>query len=394
MDVSKPDNFKVSLDVIEKTMTGAGPSNYHPRIRQAMSLPVLGHLHTETLKIMDDLKEGIKYLFQTRNSLTFCVSGPGHAALECALTNLIEENDVILIVCSGIWGTRAGNIAKRLNANVKMLYKHVGEQVSLKETRECFRMYKPKIFFMVHGESSTGMIQNNIEDYGNLCREFDCLFIVDCVITLGCTPLFVDKWKIDIAYTGTQKVLNAPPGISPITFSQRAYDKIVMRKSLVKSYNYDAILLGEYWNCFPLRPRIYHHTICSSLLYGLREAIAIFIENGGLEASWEKHGKVTRKFHSILEKNGLQLFIENAENRCPSVTSIKVPDNIDTHKIISYAMNKYKVEIGNGVGMTLGKIFRIGLMGVNCKDELAERVANILIEAIRAIENEKVVSKI
>lgn len=120
--------------------------------------------------------------------------------------NMIEDDDVILIACSGIWGTRAENMSKRLNANVKMLYKHPGDQVSLKETRDCFRMYKPKIFFMVHGESSTGMLQNGLEDYGDLCREFDCLFIVDSVITLGCTPFFVDKWKIDVAYTGTQKV--------------------------------------------------------------------------------------------------------------------------------------------------------------------------------------------
>lgn len=126
----------------------------------------------------------------------------------------------------------------------------------------------------------------------------------------------------------------------------------------MKSYNYDAIQLGEYWNCFAGRPRIYHHTICSTLLYGLYEAIAIFIENGGLTESWEKHRNVTRKFYSMLEANGFQLFINEIENRCPSVTSIKVPDNIDTHKVINYAMNKYKVEIGGGLGVTVGKIFR------------------------------------
>lgn len=221
MDVSKPDVFRAPLEVVEKTMTGAGPSNYHDRVRKAMSLPVLGHLHPETLKIMDDVKLGIQYLFQTNNSLTFCVSGPGHAALECALTNLIEDGDVILIACCGIWGMRAENIAKRLNADVKMMYKHAGDQVTLKEARDCFRIYRPKMFFIAHGESSTGMLQN-LEQYGDLCREFDCLFIVDCVISFGCTPLYVDKLRIDVAYGASQKVLNAPPGITPITFSTRA----------------------------------------------------------------------------------------------------------------------------------------------------------------------------
>lgn len=221
LEISKPDVFNAPLKVIEKTMTGAGPSNYHDRIRKSMSLPVLGHLHTETLKIMDDIKEGLKYLFQTDNSHTFCVSGPGHAGLECALSNLIEDGDTILITYCGIWGQRAELMSQKLNADIKVLYKHPGDQVTIKEARDCFRMYHPKIFFLAHGESSTGMLQN-LSEFGNLCREYDCLFIVDCVITLGCTPIYVDKFKIDVAYSGTQKVLNAPPGITPITFSQRA----------------------------------------------------------------------------------------------------------------------------------------------------------------------------
>lgn len=222
MEVTKPEVFKLPLIVVEKTMTGAGPSNYPNRVRNSMSLPIMGHLYSETTKIMDDVKEGIKYLFQTKNELTFCVSGAGHAGLECALTNVIEDGDCLLIVTQGVWGQRAENIAKRLNADIKILEKIPGEQVSVEEARKLFRVYKPKVFFIAHGESSTGMLQGNLGAFGDLCREFECLFVVDSVITLGCVPLYADKWKIDVIYTGTQKVLNAPPGITPISFSETA----------------------------------------------------------------------------------------------------------------------------------------------------------------------------
>lgn len=222
MEIPKPEVFNLPLEVIEKTMTGPGPSNYPERVRQAMSLPILGQLHQETFKIMDDIKEGMKYLFQTKNRLTFCISGPGHAGLECALANLLEDGDTILIASQGIWGQRAENIARRLNGNIKILKKHPGEQVNVTEVRECLLKFKPKIFFIAHGESSTGMLQSGLEDFGDLCREFECLYVVDSVITLGCVPFYADKWKIDVVYTGTQKVLNAPPGITPITFSEKA----------------------------------------------------------------------------------------------------------------------------------------------------------------------------
>lgn len=221
LDVPEPEIIKQPLIVEEKKMYGPGPSNYHERVRKSMSLPVLGQLHQETLKIMDEIKEGIQYLFQATNPLTFCVSGPGHAGLECALANLIDDGDTVLVTCSGIWGHRAELISRKLNGDVKVLYKHPGEPVTLKEARDCFQVYNPKIFFIAHGESSTGMLQD-LTDFGNLCREFDCIFVVDCVITLGCTPVLVDRQKIDVAYSGSQKVLNAPPGITPITFSTRA----------------------------------------------------------------------------------------------------------------------------------------------------------------------------
>lgn len=167
------------------------------------------------------LHAGIKYLFQTNNSLTLCLSASGHAGMESGFCNLIEDGDRVLIASQGIWGERACDMAKRLGGDVRLINKLPGKQVSLEEARESFNLHKPSIFFMAHGESSTGMMQN-LNGFGDLCREFGCIFMVDTVITMGCVPLYVDKWKIDVAYTGTQKVLNAPPGITPITFNYRA----------------------------------------------------------------------------------------------------------------------------------------------------------------------------
>lgn len=163
----------------------------------------------------------MKYLFQTNNPLTLCVSASGHAAMETGFCNLIEDGDVVLIAMQGIWGERAADMARRLGANVKLLQKSPGEQVSIQEAREQFKQHKPAVFFIAHGESSTGMRQN-LDGFGDLCREYGCIFMVDAVITLGCVPFCVDKWKIDVAYTGSQKVLNAPPGITPVTFNDRA----------------------------------------------------------------------------------------------------------------------------------------------------------------------------
>jgi alanine-glyoxylate transaminase / serine-glyoxylate transaminase / serine-pyruvate transaminase len=164
---------------------------------------------------------GLKYLFQTRNALTLCLSASGHAGMEAGLCNLIEDGDVVLIAAQGIWGERAANMAKRHGADVRLLSKAPGEALKLSEARDAFVQHKPRLFFVAHGESSTGMLQD-LTGFGELCREFNCILMVDAVITLGCVPFLVDDWKVDVAYSGSQKVLNAPPGITPITFSTRA----------------------------------------------------------------------------------------------------------------------------------------------------------------------------
>lgn len=164
---------------------------------------------------------GVQYLFQTSNPLTLCISASGHAGMEAGFANLVEDGDVVLIAVCGLWGERAADMAKRHGANIQLINKLPGEQASLQEVRQQFELHKPSIFFIAHGESSTGMLQN-LDGFGDLCREFNCIFMVDAVITMGAVPFYVDRWKIDVAYSGSQKVLNAPPGITPITFGPRA----------------------------------------------------------------------------------------------------------------------------------------------------------------------------
>lgn len=219
--VPVPTFYKNPIVVADKILMSAGPSNCSDRVLKVMSKPIMGHLHPETLKIMDDVKEGIRYIFQTRNILTFCVSASGHGAMETALCNVLEEGDVILIAVTGLWGHRAADMATRYGADVRFLEANEGEVVSSEDLREYMIVHKPVAFFCVQGDSSTGILQP-LNEFGRICREFNCLYIVDTVASLGGADIKMDEWKIDIMYTGSQKVLGGPPGITPMSFSSRA----------------------------------------------------------------------------------------------------------------------------------------------------------------------------
>lgn len=200
---------------------GAGPSNYSQRVRDAMARPCLGHLHPETLKIMDEIKEGLQYVFQTRNTATMCITASGHAGMEAVMCNLLEDGDVALIGKTGIWGSRAEEMARRYGADTRTLEIKAGEAITLDVLEEHLKAHKPALFFIVQGESSTGLRQD-VRGMGALCHKYGCLFAVDTVASLGGTEFKMDEWEIDVVYTGSQKVLGAPPGITPISFNQRA----------------------------------------------------------------------------------------------------------------------------------------------------------------------------
>lgn len=381
-DVPVPECFSTPIFVKQKRLLGAGPSNPPDNVLRALSLPMMGHLHPETLKIMDDIKDGLKYMFQTRNPLTLCISASGHGGMEAALCNLIEEGDVVLCGITGLWGRRAGDMATRYGADVRYVEAGKDEILTLEILNAYFEVHKPRIFFVTQGDSSTGVLQP-IAGLGDLCRKHDCLLIVDTVASLGGTPFFMDKWQVDVVYSGSQKVLGAPPGLAPISFNNRAIAKVLQRHKKVPVYYWDIMLLSEYWNCFG-KPRIYHHTVSVTLLYGLREALAT-VCNEGLDKIVERHRKCVEELRIGLNELGLELYVKTPANRLPTITSVKIPKEIDWKKIVELAANEHAVEIAGGLGPTVGIIIRIGLMGENARSEYIATALNILRESLRNI---------
>ncbi|KAI9589081.1 serine--pyruvate aminotransferase, mitochondrial [Glossina fuscipes] len=382
MEIPPPLVLKRPLFVPIKTLMGPGPSNCSQRVLSALSNPVIGHLHSECLQIMNEIKEGIKYIFQTSNDATMCISGSGHSGLESALCNLIEDGDVVLVACIGLWGHRAADIAKRYGGDVRLVETTLGHSLTINEIEIAFKYNQPKIFFTVQGDSSTGVLQSNLKDIGKICRRYNCLFIVDTIASLGGTDFFMDEWFVDVAFTGSQKTLGAPPGLTPISLNVRAIDCINARKTKVKVYYFDILLIGQYWNCFNM-PIIYHHTISATLLYGLREALAQVCAEG-LKAFIHRHQQCSYRLQKGLKDLGLEMFVKNASERLPTITTIKVPFGIDWRKVIEYIMRKYSMEISGGLGPTVGNVFRIGLMGENATLERADLILNILREAIES----------
>ncbi|XP_055379923.1 alanine--glyoxylate aminotransferase-like isoform X2 [Condylostylus longicornis] len=357
------------------------PSNYPQRVIDALGKQVMGHLHKETCEIMDDIKEGIQYIFQTKNEITMCVSASGHGGMDATMCNLLEENDVALFGATGHWGHRAADMAKRYGADVRILESELGKALSVDEIKSAIELHKPVIFFLAHCDSSTGVVQSYLGDIGLICRKHNVIFIVDTVASLGGIDFLMDEWKIDVAYTGSQKCLGAPPGITPISLNDRAMFKITSRKSPVKVYYWDFILIATYWKCFPSEQRIYHHTISVTLLYGLREALAIMAEEG-LQSSIRRHTSCSFKLQQGVEKMGLEMFVKLPFHRASTVNAIKVPEGVDWTKVSDYAMNKYKLEISGGLGPTKGKVWRIGLLGLNASSEKVDLVLKILKESI------------
>lgn len=337
LKVNAPDVLKESIVVPAKSLMGPGPSNSAQRVLNAMSLPTLGHLHPEFQKIMDDVKAGIQYVFQTKNALTLALSATGHAAMEAVMVNMLERDDVVLIANNGIWGERAGDMATRAGANVKMIKTEAGGSFFFEEIKKALETEKPKLLFVTHGESSTGVVQN-LEGLGKLCHSLGVLFAVDTVASLGGVPVAADDLEIDVIYTGSQKVLGVPPGLAPISFSQRAVDAIKARKSPPQSFYLDMNWLGQYWDCFPNQARVYHHTGPVNAIYGLREGLAIVAEEG-LPSLWKRHADCAQQLYEGLANLGLELFVPKASDRLPTVTTVVIPDGLDWKAVIAHAMN-------------------------------------------------------
>jgi alanine-glyoxylate transaminase/serine-glyoxylate transaminase/serine-pyruvate transaminase len=339
-----------------------------------MATPQVGHLDPVFLGIMQQVQSLLRYVFQTRNTLTIPISGCGSASMEAAFANLVESGDVVLIFVAGYFGLRMKDMAERYGGNVVTASKPWGSVFTLEEISTAIKTHAPKIVGVVHADTSTGALQP-MEGIGKLCRESGAFLIMDCVTSLGGVPVLVDEWKVDIAYSGSQKCLSCPPGIAPITVNDRAFAKIAARNRIPNWY-LDLTMVGKYWGL----DRTYHHTAPISMVYALREALMI-VRDEGLERRWSRHEENSRFLVEKLESIGLTCLVPST-HRLPPLISVRVPDGLIAKEVSSYCLNRYNLEIGNGLGELAGKVWRIGLMGYNCRKENALACVNILKEAI------------
>ncbi|XP_037326185.2 alanine--glyoxylate and serine--pyruvate aminotransferase a [Pungitius pungitius] len=380
ISVPPPKCLQKPLVVPHRQMFGPGPSNVPPRILKAGARPVIGHMHPEIFEIMSDIKSGIQYMFQTRNNMTFAVSGTGHTAMECAISNTVEPGESVLTAVNGIWGERAADMAERIGGRVNTMVAAPAVFFTNAEIEQALSKHRPVLFFLTHGESSTGVL-HPLDGIGQLCHKYNCLFLVDSVASIGGAPLCMDQQGIDILYTGSQKVLNAPPGTAPISFSERACQKIFSRRTKPVSFCLDLSWLANYWGCDGKTSRVYHHTGPVTAFYSLRESLAVLAEEG-LENSWERHQKVAEYFHTGLESMGLKLFVKEKNARLPTVTTIVAPHGYDWKDITSYLMKTHNLEISGGLGPSVGLVLRVGLMGCNSSKANVDTVLAALKDAL------------
>lgn len=350
------------LDMPPRLLLGPGPSNAHPRVLQAMGLRQVGHLDPCFLDLMNQVQELLRYVWQTDNQLTIPVSGTGSAAMEATLANTVEPGDVVLVGVNGYFGLRLLDMAQRYGADTRSIQKPWGQAFDLAELRSAMEEHRPSILALVHAETSTGARQP-LEGVGDLCREFDCLLLLDTVTSLGGVPLFLDAWGVDMAYSGSQKCLSCPPGIAPLTLGDRAIEKLVRRKTPVANWYLDMSLVSKYWG----GERTYHHTAPINMNYGLYMALKLIAEEG-LEARWQRHQEMADLLWSGFEDMGLTCYVDR-EIRLPSLTTVCIPDGIDGKAIARRLLTEYNIEIAGGLGELGGKVWRIGLMGFNSRRE-------------------------
>ena len=355
------------LDIPTRLLLGPGPSNAHPTVLQAMNTPPVGHLDPAFLALMDEIQTLLRYVWQTENPLTIAVSGTGTAAMEATIANIIEPGDIVLVGVKGYFGNRLVDMAGRYGADVRTITKPWGQVFALDELRTALETHRPTILALVHAETSTGARQP-LEQVGDLCREFNCLLLVDTVTSLGGVPLFLDEWKVDLAYSCSQKGLGCPPGASPFTISPRAMEKLQQRRTKVANWYLDMTLLSKYWG----GERTYHHTAPINMYYALREALRLLAEEG-IENSWNRHQKNVEYLWKELGKIGLNLHVEQ-QFRLPTLTTVCVPEGVDAKAVARRLLNEYNIEIGGGLGELAGKVWRVGLMGFNSRAENVDKL--------------------
>lgn len=345
-----------------RILLGPGPSNVHPRVLKAMATPLVGHLDPAFLEVMDEAKQLLKFVFQTENELTIPVSGTGSAGMEASLFNLIEEGDEVLVAVNGFFGERMCQMVPRCGGRVRRIEAPWGQIFEPDQVEDALQHRTVKLVAIVHAETSTGVLQP-LEEISEIVHRYGALLLVDAVTSLGGVELKVDQWDIDACYSGTQKGLSCPPGLSPITFGPRAEEVLSSRRTPVGSWYLDLSLIQRYWG----KERTYHHTAPISMNYALREALRL-VQEEGLEARFVRHRLNQRALVAGLEAMGLELLVSE-EYRLPTLTTVRIPARVEEARVRSRLLNEFNIEIAGGLGDLRGQIWRIGLMGHSSRRE-------------------------
>lgn len=341
----------------ERIMLTPGPSMLDPRVYRAMAAPIAGHMDPWFLHMMGEVQTLLRQIFQTENRITFPISASGSGGIETAVMNVLDEADECIVCVNGVFSERMAIIAERSRAKVIRVPCVEGSTVNPDDVRRAGKGKKIKFVGLTHGETSTGVVQR-IEDYRAVADELGALLIVDAVASLGGVPLDVRRQNIDICFSGSQKAISAPPGMAPITINERVEALLRDRKSAPGTWYFDLNPIMNYWG----HERTYHHTPPISLIYGMREALRLVMEES-LEARWERHLHNQQALIAGLEAMGIEMFVPNPADRLATVTAAKLPAKLNDAKLRAQLLEEFSIEIAGGIGATKGKIWRIGLMG-------------------------------
>ena len=361
-----------------RKLMGPGPLDVHPRVYQALVSPVIGHLDPAYLKILDRIGDHLRTVFNTQNRVTNATPGTGTSGMEACVANLMEPGDPVLVCVQGYFGDRIRQMAERQEAKVTVLESEWGMPTDPQRVENAFKDQPFKVIALVHAETSTGVLQP-MDDIANLAKANNAMLLLDTVTSLGGIEMKVDEWGVDAAYSCSQKCIGAPPGLAPVTFSERAIEAARNRQHPIRSWYLDITLLDKYWGS----ERVYHHTSSSTLNYGLLEALCL-IDEEGLQNRFARHLKNHKALVAGVEAMGLKMHVR-PEYRLPTLNTIRIPQGIEDLKVRQYLLNAFNLEIGGGLGALAGKVWRVGLMGYSSS---AENVLFFLSAISRALDVE------
>jgi len=358
-----------------RKLMGPGPLDIHPRVYRALTSPVIGHMDPAYLKTLEQIGERLRPVFQTQNKVTHATPGTGTSGMEACVASLMEPGDPVLVCVHGYFGDRIRQMAERQEAEITLIESEWGRPTDPEKVAKALKAKAYKVITLVHAETSTGVLQP-MEEIVRLAKEHGVMILLDTVTSLGGVELKADEWGLDAAYSCSQKCIGAPPGLAPVTFSERAIKAAKSRKHPIRSWYLDITLLDAYWGA----SKVYHHTSSSTLNYALLEAL-LLIEEEGLQNRFERHLKNHRALVAGIEAMGLQMLVK-PENRLPTLNTIRVPDGVDEAKVRGYLLETFNLEIGAGLGALKGQVWRVGLMGYSSS---AENVLFFLSAISRAL---------